>query len=78
MKTGQFGVVTQVQGKRPNFTIVGSGANVASALRAIKLDPEKYAKGGLTLNDKAITDLTIRLKTNDLLAVVPDVAGGKA
>lgn len=76
MKTGQFGVIVQVQGKRPDMVVVGSGANVASALRAKKIDPANYA-GKLTLNDKAITDLTIRLKTNDLLAVTPDVAGGR-
>lgn len=76
MKNGQFGIVVQVQGKRPNLTVVGSGANVASALRAVKMDPAAY-NGKLTLNDKAITDLTIRLKTNDLLAITPDVAGGR-
>lgn len=75
MKTGQFGIVVQVQGKRPDMVIVGSGANVASALRAKKIDPSNY-KGKLTLNDKPLTDLTTRLKTNDLLAVTPDVAGG--
>ena len=75
MKTGQFGVVVQVQGKRPDMVVVGSGANIASALRAKKIDPENY-NGKLTLNDKAVTDLTIRLKTNDLLAITPDVAGG--
>ena len=75
MKNGQFGVIVQVQGKRPDMVVVGSGANVASALRAKKIDPSSY-NGKLTLNDKAITDLTIRLKTNDLLAITPDVAGG--
>ncbi len=75
MKNGQFGIVVQVQGKRPDMVIVGSGANVASALRAKKIDPKNYA-GKLTLNDKPLTDLTTRLHVNDLLAITPDVAGG--
>lgn len=75
MKNGQFGIVVQVQGKRPDMVIVGSGANVASALRAKKIDPKAY-QGKLTLNDKPLTDLTTRLHVNDLLAITPDVAGG--
>lgn len=76
MKNGQFGIVVQVEGKRPNMVIVGSGANIASALRAQKLDPKKF-EGKLTLNDKKVTDLTTRLHVNDLLAITPDVAGGR-
>lgn len=75
MKNGQFGVIVQVQGKRPDMVVVGSGANVASALRAKKINPENYS-GKITLNDKPLTDLTTRLRTNDLLAITPDVAGG--
>ena len=76
MKNGQFGIVVQVQGKRPDMVIVGSGANVASALRAKKIDPRAF-EGKLTLNDKPLKDLTTRLHVNDLLAITPDVAGGR-
>ena len=75
MANGKFGVLVQVGTKRPDLVIVGSGANIASALRAKKLDPASF-DGKLTLNDKAVSDLTTRLHTNDLLAVIPDVAGG--
>ena len=37
MKTGEFGVVLQKQGQRPNLVIVGSGATVRSALKAAKI-----------------------------------------
>ncbi len=75
MKNGQFAIVVQQHGKRPNSVVVGSGANVASALRVLKINPETNRQK-LTLNEKPLTDLTTRLKTNDLLAILPDVAGG--
>lgn len=74
MKAGEFAVVFQEKGKRPSIAIVGSGATVRSALRAVKLDPEANI-GSVTLNGKA-ANLGDRLKTNDLLAVTPNTAGG--
>lgn len=75
MKTGEFGVVVQVKGERPNLAVVGSGATVRSALRAIKKDPDSL-QGKVTLNGKA-AEMSDRLKTNDLLAITPNTAGGK-
>lgn len=75
MKNGSFGIVFQEQGKRPDVVIVGSGANVATALRAKKINPDTADLSKLTVNGKK-ADLTTRLSTNSLLAYVPAVAGG--
>lgn len=72
MSNHQFAVIVQEQGQRPKLAMVGSGANVASALRAIK--KEGY-KGSLTVNGKK-ADATTRLSKGQVLALTPDVAGG--
>lgn len=74
MKTGEFGVVLQKQGQRPNLVVVGSGATVRSALKAAKITPESV-EGRLTHN-KGKADLNARLKTNDLLVISEPVTGG--
>lgn len=74
MKNGDIGVIFQAKGERPGLVVVGTGATVRSALVARKMDPENI-KGDITLNGKA-TNLNARLKTNDLLAVTPNTAGG--
>ncbi len=71
----KFGVMVQEKGKQPRIAHVGSGATVRSALKAVKIDPET-TRGEITLNGKA-TDLAARLRTNDLVAVTPDVSGGR-
>ena len=71
----KFGVMVQEQGKRPAIVLVGSGATVRSALRAKKIEPET-AKGSITVNGKT-ADLNDRLRTNDLVAFTPSVAGGR-
>lgn len=76
MKTGEFGVVVQIKGQRPNLAVVGSGATVRSALRAVKQNPDSLT-GKVTLNGRA-ADLSDRLKTNDLLAITPNTGGGVA
>lgn len=75
MKNGTFAIVVQQVGQRANAVIVGNGATVRSALRAIKLDPESL-KGKLTLGGKP-AKLEDRLSTNVLLAITPNTAGGK-
>lgn len=75
MKTGEFAVVVQQKGLRANAVIVGSGATVRTALRAIKLDPEAQA-GKVTLNGKS-AQLGDRLSANALLAITPNTAGGR-
>lgn len=72
--TAMFGVYVQETGKKGQVALVGSGATVRSALRAVKIDAETKA-GQITLNGKK-ADLSDRLKTNDLLAITPNVAGG--
>lgn len=76
MAETKFGVMVQEQGKKLQVALVGSGATIRSALRAVKRDPDTL-KGTVTLNNKK-ADLSDRLKTNDLIAIVPNVAGGKA
>lgn len=71
----KFGVMVQEQGKRPSIALVGSGATVRSAFRALKINPETV-KGSITVNGKN-ADLNDRLKTNDLVALTPNVAGGR-
>ena len=74
MADTKFGVMVQKEGEAPKIALVGSGATVRSALRARKIDPESVS-GKVTLNGRD-TDLNARLKTNDLVAVTPNVAGG--
>lgn len=73
--TAMFGVYVQETGKKGTVAIVGSGATVRSALRAVKLDAEKL-NGKLTVNGKA-ADLSDRIKTNDQIAITPNTAGGR-
>lgn len=75
MADSKFGVMFQETGKKLQVALVGSGATVRSALRAVKYSEDK-AIGNITLNGKA-ADLGDRIKTNDLLAVTPKVTGGK-
>ena len=75
MSNAVFGVMFHETGKKPRVALVGSGATVRSALRALKYDEAK-AEGKITLNSKK-ADLSERIKTNDLLAIVPNVTGGR-
>lgn len=75
MDNGSFAVVVQEGGKQAKAVIVGNGATVRTALRAIKLDPEKY-NGQVTLNGKA-AGLGDRLSQKTLLAITPNTAGGR-
>lgn len=75
MSSNTFGVMVQETGKKPQVALVGSGATVRSALRAVKISEDK-AQGNITLNGKA-ADLSDRIKTNDLVALTPKVTGGK-
>lgn len=74
--TGEFNVVVQMAGDRPNIVKVGPGATVRTALRAIKKDPEATI-GSVTFGGKA-ANLNDRLYTNALLSITPNTAGGIA
>lgn len=69
-----YGVLVQELGKKATIALVGNGATVGSALRAVKLDTAKV-DGKITLNGKK-ANLGDRVKTNDQISFAPDVAGG--
>lgn len=74
MKNATFGVIVQEQGKKASVALVGSGATVRSALKAVRISEDKV-EGRITLNNKK-AGLGDRLKTNDLLVISEPVTGG--
>ena len=70
-----YGVMVQEQGKPLTVALVGNGATVRTALKAVRKDPDTL-KGEFTLNGKK-AELGDRISKNDLIAIVPSVAGGR-